>query len=185
MFTLNVEKKEVFNDKTGEFENIESASLCLEHSLVSLSKWESKWHKSFLNTENKSDEELIDYVKCMTLSQNVNPKVYSTLSIDNIKKINAYIGDPMTATTFRDINQEGAMPRKKEVITSELIYYWLVAYQIPFECQKWHLNRLLTLIKVCSIKNSGGKDDKMSKRSVMSSNKALNTARRQAMQSKG
>lgn len=185
MLTLNIEKKELFNDKTGEFETVDPASLCLEHSLVSLSKWESKWHKSFLNTENKSEEELIDYVKCMTLSQNVNPKIYSTLSIDNIKKINSYISDSMTATSFSEIRQEGSRPSKKEIITSELIYYWLVAYQIPFECQKWHLNRLLTLIKICSIKNSGGKEDKMSKRSVMSSNRALNMARRQALNSKG
>lgn len=185
MLTLHINKKEIFNEKTQEFEYITPCSICLEHSLVSISKWEAKWHKSFLNTENKTNEELIDYVKCMTTSQHIDSKIYSTLSIDDIKKINLYIGNPMSATTFNDKRPEGAAPKKKDIITSELIYYWLVAYQIPFECQKWHLNRLLTLIKICSIKNTTGKEDKMSKRSILSSNKALNAARRQSYNTKG
>lgn len=185
MFKLYIEKKEVYNEKTKEFEIVDSCTISLEHSLVSISKWEAKWHKSFLNTDDKTNEELIDYVKCMTISQNVDPKIYFTLSIEEIKQINVYIGDSMSATTFSDMRPEGSSPKKKDVITSELIYYWLVAYQIPFECQRWHLNRLLTLIKICSIKNSSGKDDKMSKRSTMSSNRALNAARRQAYNTKG
>lgn len=185
MLTLNIKEKESFNDKTNEFEHYNACSLCLEHSLVSLSKWESKWHKSFLNTEKKTNEELIDYIKCMTLTQNVDPRIYSILSIDNINEINSYISNPMTATTFQENIPEGAKTNKKEIITSEVIYFWMVSYQIPFECQKWHLNRLLTLIKICSIKNSNGKDDKRSKKSVLSSYKALNMARKQALHSRG
>lgn len=185
MLTLHIKEKEIFNEKTQEFEHVNACSICLEHSLVSISKWEAKWHKSFLNTEDKTNDELIDYIKCMTVSQNISLKIYSTLSIDEIKKINLYIGDTMSATTFSERKPEGAAPQKKDIVTSELIYYWLVAYQIPFECQRWHLNRLLTLIKICSIKNSNTKDDKMSKRAILANNKALNTARRQAYGTKG
>lgn len=186
MLTIHIEKKELFNDKLSEFETIEASTLCLEHSLVSISKWESKWHKPFINTKEKTTEELIDYVKCMTLTQNVNPKIYSTLSIENTKKINAYIADPMTATIFNDnTKQEGSKPKKEDIITSELIYFWMTSYQIPFGCEKWHLNRLLALIKICSIKNSGGKEAKLSKRQTMANNRALNLARRQALHSKG
>ena len=116
----------------------------------------------------------------MTLTQNVNDTVYNLLDKDNIEKINKYIGDPMTATTFKeDPNKKGG----REIITSELIYYWLISLNIPFECQKWHLNRLLTLIKVCGIKNQPPK--KMSKKDVMSRNAALNAARRKQMNSRG
>ena len=120
----------------------------------------------------------------MTITQNVDPNVYQSLSAEEVKKINAYIGDPMTATTFSNRRQEGAST-KSEVYTSELIYYWMIAYQIPFECQCWHLNRLLTLIKICSIKNNTGKEGKMSKRATLASNRAINEARRKASGSKG
>lgn len=186
MLTLRIHGQEIFIDETNEFETIEDVSICLEHSLVSISKWESKWHKSFLSTKTKTSKELIDYIKCMTLTQNVNPKIYSILSKENLEKINLYIADTMTATTFLEPPvKEGAKAKKEEIVTAEVIYYWMVSYQIPFECQKWHLNRLLTLIKICSIKNSGGKDDKMSKKSVLASNRALNAARRQAMHTRG
>lgn len=179
--------EEFFNEKDNEFININlnETTLSLEHSLVSISKWEAKWHKSFLNTKDKTEEELRDYIRCMTITQNVNPLVYEYLDKENLNKINNYIGDPSTATTFQDRHPEGAS-RKSEIITSELIYYWMVAYQIPFDpCQRWHLNRLLTLIKICSIKNDNGKNSKMSKRSTLMSNRALNMQRRAALHSKG
>lgn len=122
----------------------------------------------------------------MTITQNVKDEVYDLLSASELKKINDYIGDTMTATTFSNRRlPEGAAPRKSEIITSELIYYWMVAYQIPFECQRWHLNRLLTLVRICSIKNDTGKGNKMSKKAILSHNASLNAARRKQSGSRG
>ena len=154
--------------------------LRLEHSLVSLSKWESKWCKAFLSKQAKTVEETIDYIKCMTLTQNVDPTVYNYLTNDHITQVNDYIGAPMTATVFSENNNRGG---GREVITAELIYYWMIALNIPFECQKWHLNRLLTLIRVCSIKNTPAK--KQNPRDIMSRNAALNAARRKQLNSQG
>lgn len=163
----------------------ESTTLSLEHSLVSISKWESKWHKPFLASEKKTNEEIIDYIKCMTITQNVDDTVYYFLTNENFKAVNSYIENPMTATTFSVYGQQKNMPtRKNEVLTSEVIYYWMVSYQIPFECQKWHLNRLITLIRVCNIKNNAG-NQKMSKRDTMANNRMLNDARRKKLNTKG
>ena len=152
----------------------------LEHSLISLSKWESKWEKPFFGKEPKTVEETIDYVRCMTLTPNVDSDVYKHLTQENIVQINKYIEDPMTATWFNE-RQTGS--RNSEQITSELIYYWMIALNIPFECQKWHLNRLLTLVRVCNIKNQPPK--KMGRREILSQNAALNAARRKQFNSKG
>lgn len=171
---------EGWDEKTEQFVEARTYTLQLEHSLVSLSKWESKWEKPFFSKAEKSYEEILDYIKFMTISKNVNPDVYSHLTQANIREINAYIEAPMTATTFaKDKNQA----KNREIITAELIYYWMIALNIPFECQKWHLNRLLTLIRVCNIKNSPPK--KMSKRDLASRNAQLNAARRKQMNTKG
>lgn len=182
MLQITIPAFEGFDNRTGEFIYEKEQVLCLEHSLVSLSKWESKWHKPFLSSEQKSTEEVLDYVRCMTITQNVDPKVYTRLTEANVKEINAYIEDPMTATWFNKGNNQ---PSKKnsEQITSELVYYWMVALQIPFECQKWHLNRLLVLIRICNIKNQPAK--KMNRREVASRNTALNAARRKQLGSSG
>ena len=180
MLEIVIPETEQWDEVNQEFITSNRQILRLEHSLVSLSKWESKWKKPFLSNKEKTYEETIDYIKCMTLTQNVNDTVYNLLDKDNIEKINKYIGDPMTATTFKeDPNKKGG----REIITSELIYYWMISLNIPFECQKWHLNRLLTLIKVCGIKNQPPK--KMGKKDVMSRNAALNAARRKQMNSRG
>ena len=171
---------ERWDEEKGEFIEPKVQVLQLEHSLVSLSKWESKWCKPFITKAGKTPEELLDYIKYMTITQNVKPEVYDHLTEANIKEIEAYINAPMTATTFAEDKNGKA---NREIITAELIYYWMVALQIPFECQKWHLNRLLTLIRVCNIKNSPPK--KMSKRETMSRNAALNAARRKQLNSKG
>ncbi len=155
-------------------------TLKLEHSLVSISKWESKWHKAFLGRAEKTNEEVLDYIKCMTLTQNVNDNVYLRLTADNISDISKYIEDPHTATVIRD---DSNSPKSREIPTSELIYYWMITLNIPVEFQKWHLNRLLTLIRVCNFKNSPPK--KMSQSDIMERNRALNAARRERLHSKG
>lgn len=181
MLKIIVPESEVYNEETNEFLYVKETVLCLEHSLVSISKWESKWKKPFLGSDQKSAEEVLDYVKCMTITQNVPEIVYHCLSDDNKKEIGDYIQDEHTATWF---NEQGGK-KTSEVVTSELIYYWMVASQIPFECQKWHLNRLLTLIKICSIKNDPKGNNKMSKAAIMRQNAALNKARRAKTGSRG
>lgn len=135
--------------------------------------------KPFLVKDPKTVAETIDYIKCMTITQNVDPLVYNSLTNENIEEINHYIDLPMTATTFREDNS----PKSREIVTSELIYYWMISLNIPMECQKWHLNRLLTLIRVCNVKNSPPK--KMSRRELANRNAALNAARRKKLNSKG
>jgi hypothetical protein len=172
---------EYWNEKKREFIPAETVTLQLEHSLLSISIWESKWCKSFIASSKKlTDEEILDYIKCMTLNKNVHPDVYKHLTPFNIKEIEKYISAPMTATYFSE-NKNAKTSR--ETVTSELIYYWMIALNIPFECQKWHLNRLLTLVRVCNIKNQPPK--KMSKKDIMSRNAALNAARRKQFNTKG
>lgn len=181
MLTIKVPiSPEGWDDEKQEFVEPKIQMLQMEHSLVSLSKWESKWKTPFYSKKEMTAEETLDYIKCMTLTKNVNPEVYDHLTRENIKEIMDYIGDPMTATTFgKEINKN----INRETITSELIYYWMIASNIPFECQKWHLNRLLTLIKICGIKNTPPK--KASKREILNRNAALNAARRQQLNTKG
>lgn len=171
MLTITIPAMELFNDSTQEFITVKEQKLQLEHSLVSVSKWESKWNKPFLSKDDKTVEETIDYIKCMTITQNVDPLVYNRLTNSNITEINKYIDSSMTATTFNNSNDR----RSREIITSEIIYYWMISLNIPMECQKWHLNRLLTLIRVCNVKNAPPK--KMSNKELMSRNAALNAAR--------
>lgn len=180
MLVITIPATEMFDENKQEFFTLEEQKLQLEHSLVSLSKWESKWCKAFLTKNEKTIEETLDYIRCMTITQNVDPSVYSRLTRSNIEEINNYIAAPMTATTF---NENGQKSNNREIVTSELIYYWMIALNIPMECQKWHLNRLLTLIRVCNIKNTPPK--KMSKRDIASRNASLNAARRKKLNTKG
>lgn len=175
---------ELYDEEKEEFINTKPQTLHLEHSLVSLSKWESKWNKPFLTKDNKTYEETIDYIRCMTITQNISQDTYRLLTHENIQQVNDYIELPMTATV---INKQQKRANKEiitaEIITAEIIYYWMISLNIPFECQKWHLNRLLTLINVCNIKNQPSK--KMSKRDILNRNKALNKARRETLNTKG
>ena len=180
MLIITIPSQELFNEATQEFVSSKEQTLQLEHSLVSVSKWESKWRKPFLSKESKTIEETLDYIRCMTITQNVNPDIYNFLTNDNIKAINDYIDSPMTATTFSEL---GYKTGNREIITSELIYYWMIALNVPMECQKWHLNRLLTLIRVCNVKNTPPK--KMSRKEIMSRNASLNAARRRKLNTKG
>ena len=181
MLTIRIPDQELFNDATQEFIKVKGRELRLEHSLVSLSKWESKFHKPFLTKEDKTRAESIAYIKCMTMTQNVEDNVFKAIDAKVINQVSAYIEDPMTATSFSKLEEKRTINR--EVITAEIIYYWMVALQIPMECQKWHLNRLLTLINVCNIKSQPKR--KMTKGQIHARNRALNTERRQRFDSTG
>lgn len=180
MLQIVIPKSERWDEETESFIVMREQTLQLEHSLVSLSKWESKWNKPFLSNQEKTNEEIFDYIRCMILTKNIDYDVLLLLNDEHITKIKEYIEAPMTATTFSNRTKGGS---KGEQITSELIYYWMIAMNIPWECQKWHLNRLMTLIRVCEIKNQPPK--KMSKREVMSRNAALNAARKKQMNTRG
>lgn len=179
MLKIVVPELELWDEEKQEFSTLKETTIQLEHSLVSISKWESKWHKAFLSKKDKSNEEIIDYIRCMTITQNVPEDVYYRLSDENMEAINKYIDDPMTATYFHDDEQVNS----RETVTSELIYYWMIIQNIPVNFEKWHLNRLLSLIKVCNIKNSPPK--KMSSKEIMRRNSALNAARRKKYNTKG
>ena len=180
MLQITIPATELWDESKQEFIYTKEQTLQLEHSLVSLSKWESKWHKAFLTKEVKTREETLDYIKCMTITQNVKPETYNYISDRLIDQINSYIENPMTATVISKTKTGSA---NREVITSELIYYWMIALNIPSEYQKWHLNRLLTLIEVCNIKNTPPK--KMGKKALMSRNASLNAARRKRLNTTG
>lgn len=180
MLQITLPAIEMWDESKEEFVYVKEQTLQLEHSLVSLSKWESKWCKPFLTLENKTYEESLDYIKCMTLTQNVKDDTYYRISQAHMKQIEEYIAAPMTATTF---SEKSKSKTSSEFTTSELIYYWMVALNIPFECQKWHLNRLITLIKVCNIKSQPPK--KMGRKETLSRNAALNKARKQRLNTRG
>lgn len=170
--TIVVPGREFFDSKKNEFIEVKETKLTLEHSLISVSKWEAKWHKPYLSRDEKTPEETIDYIRCMTLNGPVDPKVYQALTRQNVEEIANYIQDPMTATTIKRENKRPS----REIITNEIIYYWMTALNIPFDpCQKWHLSRLMTLIEVCSIKNQPPK--KMSQIDAMKRQHALNASR--------
>lgn len=174
---------ELFDDRTNEFIYIKSTTLQLEHSLISLKKWEEKWHVPFLQKE-KTNEQLMDYIRCMTVSpKNVDPNVYKYMPASIMKEIQEYIDDKMTATWFSDNSMIGAQKSKREVVTAEIIYYWMISFNIPVEFQKWHLNQLLTLIKVISLKNAP--KDKIDKREAAAQRRALNEARLAKYHTKG
>ena len=180
MLRITIPASEQWDEEKQEFVHTKERTLQLEHSLVSLAKWESKWCKAFLSSREKTYEETIDYIRCMTLTQNVDPDIYNHLTIANIEQVDKYIAAPMTATYISDDRNAKS---SREVVTAELIYYWMIALNIPPEYQKWHLNRLLTLIKVCNVKSQPPK--KRSKKEIMSRNAALNASRRQRLNTRG
>lgn len=180
MLRIIIPETKCFDEKTNSILFIPKTELQLEHSLLSISKWESKWLVPFLSKENKTTQQILDYIKCMTITQNVDDYVYNAIPQSEISKITEYINAPMTATTFSNNSNK----KNTEIITSEIIYYWMIASNIPMECQKWHLNRLLSLIKVCSIKNNPDKK-KLSTSEIMANNKALNEARKAKLHTRG
>ena len=183
MLVLKVPIVEAFDNENLKFTTADFVVLELEHSLVSLSKWESKHEKPFLSDkeqDKKTAEEVVDYVKCMCLTLDVPEGIWSSLTEENYADINKYIEAKMSATWF---SEDPRAPKNKEIITSELIYYWMTIFQIPFDCETWHLNRLLTLIRVCNIK--AGKPKKMSKSEIAARNRQLNAERKAKLGTRG
>lgn len=180
MLTITLPAVELFDEVKMEFVNVKEQTLDLEHSLVSLAAWESIWNKPFLTKEPKTREETISYIKCMTLTPNVDPDAYIYISDDIIEKVNKYIAAPMTATTF---SEEKTGKSNTEITTAEIIYYWMVALNIPPEYRFWHLNQLMTLIKVCSIKNAPPKKRKAA--DILRENAARNAARKRKLNTRG
>ena len=181
MLQVTIPGYEWFNEKTNSFGKTKETTLQLEHSLVSIHRWEMKWCKPFLGKDPKTAEECVDYIRCMTLTQHVDPAVYNGITAEVMDQINNYIEAPMTATWFSDKDKQG--PPHREVVTSEVIYYWMISLNIPWECRKWHLNTLLTLIRVCNAKNAPKK--KQNRREMMEQRTAMNKARRARLNSKG
>lgn len=180
MLRITIPTGEMWDDDKQTFIDRPQLTLELEHSLLSISKWESRWTTPFLSKKELTADEAIDYVRCMTMTPDVPDYIYNLIPDSTLDEIAKYIEAPMTATWFNNTQNK---PGKKEIITSELIYYWMIALNIPSDYDKWHLNRLLTLIRVCEIKSNPPK--KMSKSAIMSRNRSLNAARRQQLNSKG
>ncbi len=183
MLVITVPKGDVFDEKNSIFIKVDSQTLQLEHSLIAISKWESTWCKPFLDNKDKSKEEILDYIRCMTITKGVNPLVYFNMKPDVLNKITTYIDSPMTATTINDL--EISSKKRVEIFTSEVIYYYMIALGIPVEFQKWHLNRLITLIKVCNIKNQPKGKNQMSQKEILQRNRELNAQRRAKYNTKG
>lgn len=179
MLFINLEDKEFFNEETSVITTIKGINLVLEHSLISLSKWEAIWEKPFLTKDEKTRDETISYIKLMTITQNVDPNIYEIFEDELRTAVIRYIEKPMTATRINERNRVA----NSSVITSEIIYYWMIQLNIPFECQKWNLNRLLMLIRVCDIKSRASK--KMSKSEILARNRSLNAERRKLFNTTG
>lgn len=183
MLKIRVPDQNLWDERTETFVHIKGADLQLEHSLISIAKWESKWHKPFLGKDDKTEEQLLDYIRCMTLTQNVDPRLYQYLPTPIVNQIFDYIDDPMTATWFSKAEEQKLGIGRKEVVTAEIIYYWMVTLNIPVQFEKWHLNRLITLIQVINLKNTPAK--KMKQKDALAHYRQLNMARRARTKSKG
>ena len=181
MLTILVKGQDFYDEAREEFVVVKPQKLVLEHSLLSISKWEARWKKTFFS-DSMTVEEMMDYIKCMTVSTKVNPLIYDCLTRKDYETIKKYMEDPMTATTIR---KNPNAPKRRRTLTSELIYCWMFSLNIPMECEKWHINRLLTLIEVTSIENNPKGKRKMSRHDILSQNSALNAARRAKYHTRG
>lgn len=181
MLTIVVEPVELFDDEKQQFLTTEALTFDLEHSLVSLSKWESIWEKPFLGPDDKTTEETFSYIECMCLTEGIPPETFRMLSAKNVQLVNEYVNKKMTATWFN--KKQAGPPSRRETITAEVIYYWMVAQSIPIETEAWHLNRLLTLIQVTSEKNAPKK--KMSRREAAQQQRMLNQQRQAKFNTQG
>ena len=174
--TIQIDGEELFEPETYEFIKLEPTTLVLEHSLISISKWEAKWKKSWFQRELHSNEETLDYIRCMLIKGNLTDEVLNNISKQDMEKIMKYIDDPMTASTIRQDPDEPLPGVQKNFTTSERIYSWMVGYQIPFECEKWHLNRLLTLIRILEADNKQNNGKKPSEADLIRKYAKMNAA---------
>ena len=181
MLSINIKSRELFDERTSEFITVKGGTLKLEHSLVSISKWESKWKIPFLSKNKKTNVQIDDYIRCMSVNGDPDPILIASISSEDKNRIIDYIEEKQTATWFSNLDDK--RNTQSDVITSELIYYWMIEYQIPHEYEKWHLSRLLTLIEICNRKNSTPK--KMSQAEIMARNKVLNAERKARLHSRG
>lgn len=181
MLQIKIPDIELYDEANNRFITRKGCILTMEHSLLSLAKWESKWHIPFLSDKQQTVEQTLDYYRCMTITKNVNPLIYDSIDRKTADAIKQYIDDPMTATWFS--NSLGGVKEDHSVITAEIIYYQMIALGIPFECEKWHLNRLMTLIRVVSAKSAPPK--KMSKDEILAQQRRLNAERKAKLNTKG
>jgi len=181
MLKIVVPGVEAFDESTQKFVTVGDVALELEHSLVSLSKWESEFEKPFLDKSEKTSDEVVGYIRAMTLTPNAPADVWKKLTDENFAEINTYIDAKMTGTTVYDLNEPPKT--KQETVTAELIYYWMVVYNIPWEAQHWHLNKLFTLIRVCSVKAE--KPKKMSRSERNAQMRKLNAERKAKYKTRG
>lgn len=181
------QKYEFYDEKSEQFVyvDVKETKLQLEHSLISIKKWEQKYHKPFLASYNKTYDELCDYIECMTLNHGIDKNIYKWIPNNIVDEVVEYIKDPMTATTFRDDLLVGYNKAQREIVTAEIIYYWMISLNIPIEFQKWHLNSLLTLIKVINIKNDKDRNKKIDKKAAARERARLNAQRRAQFNTKG
>lgn len=184
MLKIDVPGEEFYDEENERFIELKPTTLLLENSLIAISKWESKYHVPFLENDEKTKEQWAYYVQCMTINSNVDPLIYKFIQDDQMEEIMDYIKDPMTATWFSDDSKSNKKKVKKEIVTSELIYYWMIALNIPSEYEKWHIQRLITLVRICNIKNSSD-SKKLSKRETLQDYDALNEARKAKFNTKG
>lgn len=180
MLELTIPESEFYDSKSNKFITSPECKVSLEHSLISIAKWEAKWHEPYLGPQKKTYKQEQDYIRCMLLAPLKNDFLFESIfTSENIVKIRAYLDDSMTATTFSKTNQRTS----KKIVTAEVIYCRMFACNIPMECQKWHLNRLLTLLRVCEIES--GPKEKMSKKQSAERFSKLNAARRAKLNSRG
>ena len=187
MLTVRIPKGKSYDSKHNIFYTVDKdITIQLEHSLISLQKWEARWHKPFLNTSQKSIEQTIDYIRCMCLTSNVPDDAFYCIPEVEMDRISAYIDDPMTATKFREPSTNSAgSSKKKELVTAEIIYYWMISYNIPSEYRKWNLNQLLTLIRVLNIKNDTSPKKKRSRNAILNDFKSINEENKKKFGTKG
>lgn len=187
MITVRIPKGKSYDPRHNMFYTVDKdITIQLEHSLISLQKWESRWHKPFLSTKEKTIEETIDYIRCMCLTSKVPEDVFYCIPEGEMTRITSYIDDPMTATWFREPYQSSNRPvKKKEVVTAEIIYYWMISYNIPSEYRKWNLNQLLTLIRVLNIKNDTSPKKKRSRNAILNDYKSINEENKKKFETKG
>ena len=181
MLSINIKSRELFDERTSEFITVKGGTLKLEHSLVSISKWESEWKIPFLSKKPKAKEQIDDYIRCMSVNGDPDPILIASISSKDKNRIIDYIDEKQTATWFTNLDDK--RNTQSDIITSERIYYWMIAYQIPHEYEKWHLSRLLTLIEICNRENTPPK--KMSQAEIIARNKVLNAERKARLHSRG